>query len=255
MFVLFCQKISAQLDRSIIIGSSCFSASVSNLAPQFRLPCLMASCLILKRFLPETSSYDFPQLRIVIRKQSILCKMAADASANLFKAVEESNEEGVAKALEAGAEVNGYSGSGDTALHLACKAKPSGKAISVLKLLLEKGADVSARNKDGGYTALHRLAANNNANGEHCVAMAKMLVEAGADLEAKVEGVTKLEKKMDDVMLSRKGMTPLLVVLSDRWYQRNNAVLAKALLELGADANARTPDFTEFPSWCVPSIL
>lgn len=122
------------------------------------------------------------------------------------------------------------------------------------KALLEAGASVSVQ-ADGGWTALH-ITANSRSNGnrEHDLKMARMLVEAGAGLEARKEnGSTPLNTavwngrpEIRDLLISQgadvgtregNGMTPLMNAV----YQGSRDA-ASALIEAGADVNARKPE-------------
>jgi hypothetical protein len=121
--------------------------------------------------------------------------------------------------LERGADVNAKDNIGGTPLH---GVSPS-KGEQVARLLLEKGADVNARD-DYGRTPLHR------ASREWYTSIARLLLDRGADVNAK----------------DREGDTPLHVVnWGDNWEQKQNSIVP-LLLERGADINAtgkkgRTP--------------
>ena len=92
--------------------------------------------------------------------------------------------------LEAGADVEARDEFGDTALHEAAKR---GHA-AVVKLLLEAGADMEARDESGD-TALHeavsdswvRITIKRGGSVESHAAVVKLLLEHGADVEAKDE--------------------------------------------------------------------
>ena len=53
--------------------------------------------------------------------------------------------EAAAVAIDAGADVNGRNGTGDTALHMAVAQRLNG----VIAVLAERGAEIDARNRDG----------------------------------------------------------------------------------------------------------
>ena len=84
--------------------------------------------------------------------------------------------------------------------------------IAIAKLLIERGADVEAKDNDGGRTPLH-FAANWNR-----IETAKLLIERGADVEAK----------------DKWGQTPLHFASS--W---NHIEIAELLLDRGADVEAK----------------
>jgi ankyrin repeat protein len=80
--------------------------------------------------------------------------------------------------LEKGADVNAKDNSRSTALHWAIgTGKP--RSVEVVRMLLEKGADVNAKN-NVKHTALHDAVRNSNN-----VAMIRMLLEQGAEVNAK----------------------------------------------------------------------
>jgi ankyrin repeat protein len=81
--------------------------------------------------------------------------------------------------LEHGADVNAKTkeGYGYTALHSAA----SNGHLEIVKLLLEHGADVNAKTKYGGYTALHSATMNGH------LEIVKLLLEHGADVNAKTK--------------------------------------------------------------------
>ena len=121
--------------------------------------------------------------------------------------------------IEKGADVNAKNGSGDTPLH-------SISSIEITKLLIEHGADVNAENNIG-ETPLHQAIYEE---------IARLLIKNGADVNAKTK---------KSVWNYASGSTPLHHAL--------NTEIAKVLLENGADINARnkhekTPIDTLFSS-------
>ena len=115
--------------------------------------------------------------------------------------------------LKAGADPNGTSEEGQTALMTAAL---TGK-VDAIKVLLAHGAKVNAQEPYKGQTALMWAASEGNA------AAAAMLIEFGADVKAKSKG----------------GFTPLLFAV------RNAHIdAAKVLLDHGANVNDVAPDGT-----------
>jgi ankyrin repeat protein len=124
----------------------------------------------------------------------------------LIEAVEESDFRRAQKLIAKGADVNQQNSYGYSALHVAAA---SGDA-KVVKLLLEAGANVNARNPTG--SALARAAQQGNAE------IVRLLLQAGADVEAK-----------DD-----SGWTPLFSAA-----MTGGAETVEVLLRAGVNINAR----------------
>ena len=112
----------------------------------------------------------------------------------------------VKKLLEGGADVNAKDKDGDTPLRIAVGRGHYKK----VKHLLEGGADAEAKDKDG-WTALHFAAKSG-------LPVAYVLIEHGADVGAR----------------EKHGWTPLHVAA-----YHGRADIVKWLLEAGADAEAR----------------
>ena len=91
------------------------------------------------------------------------------------------------------------------------------ESCNVIKALLDAGADVNARNKENGKTALSIFAPTAYSNAETKKAAFRMLISAGADVNAQ-----------DD-----NGNTPLMGVSRD---------FVKILLDAGANVNIRNKD-------------
>eukprot|EP00746_Dinoflagellata_sp_MGD_P046635 gnl/MRDRNA2_/MRDRNA2_214653_c0_seq1.p1 gnl/MRDRNA2_/MRDRNA2_214653_c0~~gnl/MRDRNA2_/MRDRNA2_214653_c0_seq1.p1 ORF type:complete len:487 (+),score=95.00 gnl/MRDRNA2_/MRDRNA2_214653_c0_seq1:73-1461(+) len=89
--------------------------------------------------------------------------------------------------------------------------------IKVVQLLLERKAD--PENKIAGFTELHRASTNAST---HAVALARVLIEGGADLEAKT---------------SSSGFTPLVCAVID-----GNVDMVQFLIAQGASVNVRLQD-------------
>ena len=94
-----------------------------------------------------------------------------------------------------------------TLLMLAVQKKQNG----VAKTLIEKGADVNAKNSHGQSALLIAIASGNDK-------IVKYLIDCGADVNAK----------------DNNGRTPLFVAM-----QKNKPGIAKLLIERGADVNIR----------------
>jgi len=92
--------------------------------------------------------------------------------------------------IERGADVEAKDNNGNTPLHLAVWSNH----IETAKLLIERGADLEAKNKYG-QTPLDWASYKDN------IELAKLLLDAGADVEAKdVEGRTPLHWACSDEM-------------------------------------------------------
>ena len=142
--------------------------------------------------------------------------------------------------LEKGAEINAKANNGATALMMAAYQGHT----EIIKLLLEKGADVNAKSKDG-ITALWQAAQNGHTE------VVKLLLEKGAEVNAKdTDGGTAL------MVASESGHTEVVKLLLDKGAdvsaKDNKGVMAlymaanngytetvKLLLEKGADINAK----------------
>ncbi|MCY4541947.1 MAG: ankyrin repeat domain-containing protein [Rhodobacteraceae bacterium] len=95
--------------------------------------------------------------------------------------------EDVSRNLEIGADIaKPFDSSRRTALHLAASTS---KHVEVVGLLIEKGADLNARDSNG-MTALHFCGANATAGAD----IAKLLIDSGADLTSRTkrDGATPL---------------------------------------------------------------
>lgn len=123
----------------------------------------------------------------------------------LMIAVAQTNPACVKLLIDKGADVNARNSDGYTALMSAVYHELD---LRVAKLLLERGADVNARTNEG-LTALHSAASYCN----ECAA--KMLLERGADVNAR----------------NNQGYTALMLSKCEK--------LTKLLLDNGADVNAR----------------
>jgi len=112
--------------------------------------------------------------------------------------------------VERGADVSAQAEDGRTPLHSASW----GGHVDVARMLVERGADVSAQDEDGG-TPLHWASIYGH------VDVARMLVERGADVSAQ----------------AKDGRTPL------HWASSNGHVdVARMLVERGADVSAQAKD-------------
>jgi hypothetical protein len=86
--------------------------------------------------------------------------------------------------IDVGADVNCVDDRRESPLHLVARLNAfRGVAISLAQLLIENGADVNAR-REGGYTPLHYAASGCD------VALVKLLLAHGADFEAGLDGNT-----------------------------------------------------------------
>jgi len=127
---------------------------------------------------------------------------------SVYEAVYKGDVDTVRRYLEQGGNVNAkYGFDGNTPLQRA--AQNNNK--DMVEMLIAKGADVNAKDKDGN-TPLQRAAQNNNKD------MVEMLIAKGADVNAK----------------DKDGNTPL-----QRAAQHNRKDVAELLIAKGADVNAK----------------
>ena len=140
----------------------------------------------------------------------------------LLKAAPELANERVKKARLA-LELPHWIYAGDTPLHMAA----AGYRVEIAKLLLAVGADVNAAGTHRHATALHYAADGNpERDTKRQVAMIRLLLEAGADIQAQ----------------DKNGATPL-----HRAVRTRCAEAVKYLLDAGADTTVRNkPGSTAF---------
>ena len=135
--------------------------------------------------------------------------------------------------LQAGADANTVLPGGDTVLMAAARA---GKA-DALKVLLARGAtNVNATEKWLGETALMWAAAENHGP------VVRMLIEAGADINAKslntpFPRVSPPTENLITMTFARGGWTPIMYAA-----RQGASTAVEALAESGANLNLTTPD-------------
>jgi uncharacterized protein len=135
--------------------------------------------------------------------------------------------------IEKGADVNAKDSDGNTALHHLGTSEP------LLKLLLRKGANVNAQNNSG-------IAPIHNVFGRYNLAIAKQLVAAGADVNARSkELLTPLHLANDPAIVAfliSKG-AKVNAKTNQNWTPLHYAVakpdIAKLLIRAGADLTAQ----------------
>jgi ankyrin repeat protein len=125
---------------------------------------------------------------------------------DLFDACEDGDLEKAKRLIEKGADINAKDNDGWTPLHYAC-GHNGNKAIT--SLLLENGANVDVKDYFNGWTPLHY--ARNEA-------IASLLLEKGANINAK----------------SHDGLTPLQLAST-----KGHEAIALLFLEKGADVNSQ----------------
>lgn len=149
-----------------------------------------------------------------------------------------------AQARAEGVDPNASYGDGTTALHEAAEAGD----VSLVRALIEAGADVSATTRIGAYTPLHLAAAAGHAE------VVRTLLEAGADADASTDtgdavslhfaaaagDVASIRALVEagadvDARESRWGQTPLVFAV-----YRDRLEAVQALLDAGADPEAAT---------------
>jgi thioredoxin-like negative regulator of GroEL len=141
-----------------------------------------------------------------------LTAYAADINSDLIEAAKNGDTAQVKALLDKGADVNARDKDGLTALMWAA----AGGRTDIVKALLDKGADVNAKTSYG-YTALMWAAAGGHTD------IVKALLDKGADVNAK----------------DSDGYTALMWAAA-----RGHTDIVKALLDKGADVNAKDEDGT-----------
>jgi len=163
---------------------------------------------------------------------------------SVYEAVYKGDVDTVRRYLEQGGNVNAkYGFDGNTPLQRA--AQNNNK--DMVEMLIAKGADVNAKDKDGN-TPLQRAAQNNNKD------MVEMLIAKGADVNAKdKDGNTPLQRAAQH---NRKDVAELLIAKGadvnakdkdgntplQRAAQHNRKDVAELLIAKGADVNAKDKD-------------
>jgi hypothetical protein len=97
----------------------------------------------------------------------------------LHYAVQSGNVDSLRLLLDAGADPNGKAPGGQNPLTLAAESLAAKRSAAVIRLLLERGASVHGADMQG-ETALHKAARAGH------LETAKLLIEAGADLHARL---------------------------------------------------------------------
>ena len=134
-----------------------------------------------------------------------------DSKFCIHEASKNSQESIVKLLLESGADPNAKDDQQSTPLH---HAMYSDGAISLAKMLIQAGADINAENRDQ-WTSLHIAAKHQNTE------MVQMLVHEGADVHAR----------------ERENWTPLHVAA-----KHSSTEMVKKLIDLGADIFAKQKD-------------
>jgi ankyrin repeat protein len=141
--------------------------------------------------------------------------------------------------LEAGADINQRTGYGWSPLLVATQ----NRYYALAAYLLDHGADPNLPNK-GGWTPLYLATDNRNIeNGDYPVrkadmdhlAFIRLLLEKGADVNARVKDSTETRTVFTNQWLDENGATPFL-----RASQSGDLELMKLLLSKGADAKITT---------------
>ena len=172
----------------------------------------------------------------------------------LFKGVAKNNIDIVQKCLKSKLSINAIHSnySNQTALLLACDNCKS----DIIKLLLERGADVTSKDLDGN-TPLNKICKRYSyfENTSYLFEIIQLLLEHGADVNYKnYDGITpfmtacsnRIETRTFDLLIKysaeinatdKYGWTPLMYACDACSYDE-----AKFLLENGADVNSRKTD-------------
>jgi uncharacterized protein len=157
----------------------------------------------------------------------------------LVYAVRSNDIESVRILLDAGADVNQVTGYGWSPLLVATQ----NRYYKLASFLLDRGADLNLANK-GGWTPLYLATDNRNIeNGDYPVRKSdmdhldfiKLLLDKGADVNARVKDSTETRTVFTDQWLDENGATAFL-----RASQSGDVVLMRVLLGHGADPKINT---------------
>lgn len=142
----------------------------------------------------------------------------------------------VQRFIDAKVDINATDASGKTALHYSAGQLKTGdysrRNPSIVRLLVQAGADVNIVENQHGWTPLHEACSNQNDTEDTCIDIATHLLAANADLQA----------------VDRNGDTPLHLCLAQRdevneWYWSFQwPQLAAFLMDKGADITKPSKD-------------
>lgn len=161
----------------------------------------------LKEAAPMPLSADAtPDQRVTKERLEQWLAEGADLNLELANAVNANSEERVRLLIDKGADVNARDNQGYAPVHNAAR----NRYAHLVTLLVEKGSDVNARDSDGFTAMLHAINRNH-------VPTVQAIAKSGGDLE----------------LATPQGITPLTWAIGDGKF-----FAAKALLDLGAKANS-----------------